>query len=134
MMDKKALEELENSLFYFKGNKYEVAEYVIWLGYRKIPEGSVVLTREEWEGYCATQEALGEIMDREREIGRKETAEKFAKMLKSEYEAIEKELQQSYDEVLGSDLPERCVPDVVYSYGYIEKIDEICKEIIGDEK
>jgi hypothetical protein len=134
MMDKKALEELENSLFYFKGNKYEVAEYVIWLGYRKIPEGSVVLTREEWEGYCATQEALGEIMDREREIGRKETAEKFAKMLKSEYEAIEKELQQSDDEVLGSDLPERCVPDVVYSYGYIEKIDEICKEIIGDEK
>lgn len=78
-------------------------------GYRKIPEGAVVLTKEEWESYCATQEGLGEIMDREREIGRKETAEKFAEMAK----------EGAFTDFMGEPIIRA------------SKIDEICKELTG---
>lgn len=127
------------------------AERIYNAGYRKIPENAVVLTGTETEEriedllvnfdemsffpltlmpnpeQCAKEwkskliYAIGQL--------RKEIAEKFAERLKAEYEAIGKELQQSYDDVFGSDLPEWSVPDVVYSYGYIDKIDEICEEI-----
>ena len=120
-------------------------------GYRKIPEGTLVLTGTETEErledlliefdemsfYPATLMPNAEECAREWKskliyaIGqlRKETAEKFAERLKDKYDAIGKELQKSYDDVFGSYLPEWSVPDVVYSYGYIDKIDEICKEI-----
>lgn len=73
---------LFNSVNHTKSMYEIMAEELIKKNYCKIPEGAVVLTKEEWEGYCATQEALGEIMDREREIGRKEMAEKIFKELK----------------------------------------------------
>ena len=60
---------------------------------------------------------------------RKETAEKFAERLKAKYAEIAKSYEDSYNEVLGSDLPERCLFDVIEGYGYVDCIDEICKEI-----
>lgn len=112
-MDKQALKELEYSLFYFNGSKYEVAEQVIKLGYRKIPEGSVVLTKEEYDGLKLIasnySKAVKEVEAR--------TAEKFAEMLKSM-------AYQSTDWSHGEH------PMVVE----VEHIDEVCEEIIGDEK
>lgn len=139
--------------FIYQCSKFDNAEALYNAGYRKIPEGAVVLTGTETEErledlliefdemsfYPATLMPNAEECAREWKskliyaIGqlRKETAEKFAERLKDKYDAIGKELQKSYDDVFGSDLPEWSVPDVVYSYGYIDKIDEICKELTG---
>lgn len=83
-------------------------------GFRKIPEGAVVLTGEEWRNLNKNYE----ILKLELKEVRKETAEKFAERLK--------------DEVLNF-----C--GTVEENGYFERgkmffcddIDEICKEITG---
>jgi hypothetical protein len=82
---------------------FNIAERCYNAGYRKIPEGSVVLTKEEYDGlkliasnyYKAVKEV------------EKKTAEKFAKMLK----------ERAYYVVCDT----RCVS--------VDNIDEICKEI-----
>ena len=94
--------------------RYSLAEELYNAGYRKIPEGSVVLTREEHQKYLAFKLIEPQVrgcLDRERELEKrletaiKETAEKFAERLKL-----------SLDK---NDL-------YVYSN---DDIDEICKEI-----
>ena len=92
---------------------YEVCTELYNAGYRKIPEGAVVLTRSEHQKYLAFKIIEPQVrgcLDRERELEkrletmRKETAEKFAEMAKEKF---------AYD-------IERC-----------KVVDEVCKEIIG---
>ena len=52
-------------------------------GYRKIPEGAVVLTRDEWEKYQITQRDWNAIYYDGIDKARKETAREFASFVKS---------------------------------------------------
>jgi hypothetical protein len=103
-----------------------LAEYLYDLGYRKIPEGAVVLTREEHQKYLAFKIIEPQVrgcLDRGRELEKrletaiKETAEKFAERLKG----------MAYQ---SDDWSHGVHPMVVE----VDYIDEICKEIIGDEQ
>ena len=71
-------------------------------GYRKIPEDSVVLTREEYEKDLAIERELGQ---RKASRTRKETAEKFAERVKEE-------------------------TDHGVSAIYDSTVDDICKELV----
>ena len=93
----------------------ETARALYNAGYRKIPEGAVVLTREEEQKYLAYKIIEPQIrgcLDRERELEkrletvRKETAQEFAERL---------------EEVLVNYVPQRL-------------IDEIVKELTGEEQ
>lgn len=88
-------------------------------GYRKIPEGAVVLTREEGQKYLAYKIIEPQIrgcLDRERELEkrletvRKETAEKFAERAKEE----------AFTVFMGEPIIRA------------SKIDEIVKELTGE--
>lgn len=61
-----------------------IAEVLYKLGYRKIPEGAVVLTREEYEWLTCCFGKFEEIMNDIKEQAGKETAEKFAERLKEQ--------------------------------------------------
>ena len=80
------------------------AENAINAGYRKIPEGAVVITREEYEKLCD----LAYFGNGEETI-RKETAEKVAEKLK--------EIAKDKLELYGWQMVD------------IDDIDEICKEL-----
>ena len=95
------------------------AEDLYNAGYRKIPEGSVVLTGEELEKYMgcelATLVARSVHLEKQSLNLRKETAEKFAERLKEKCK-MDNPLELNVFLING------------------KTIDEICKEIIGDEK
>ena len=69
----------------------ERAEFFYNAGYRKIPENAVVLTKEEFEKYEHRQNQINvlllnnELLRKTLAEVRKETAEKFAAMLQSEF-------------------------------------------------
>ena len=97
--------------------RYKLAEELYKAGYRKIPEGAVVLTDDneikqyEWSkmldkmGFFKFADNL-----------RKETAEKFAERLKRKGTIFTHYDYNDYLEI------------------GVDDIDEICKEIIGDEQ
>ena len=99
------------------------------LGYRKIPENAVVLTREEYDDLikgranlvCSvevdTKKVLKEIQEYIGQV-RKETAEKFAERLKELLKEREYKTGCSAH-MLWTDTAEKC-------------IDEICKELGGE--
>ena len=109
---------------------WQYAKNAVEQGYRKIPEGAVALTKEEFEGYCETQKRVFDDLKRVR----KETAEKFAERLKGK---LSKWLDDNEDnnfkidkgiaiiELIGVETLE----GEVIAQGLI---DEICKEIIGE--
>lgn len=114
----------------------KIAEFLINAGYRKIPEGAVVLTKEEAKQVYGTVKAHGELLkdlqeaksvfekemeeaqkefvkqfeEHEKEV-RKETAEKFAEMASEAFNAVSCEFDDRD--------------------WYQNMLDEICKEIIG---
>lgn len=72
-----------------------IAEALYLLNYRKIPEGSVVLSKEEYElydvvkkGYPNDMTCLAEKFTQIDHKARKETAEEFAKAIKTKLEEI----------------------------------------------
>lgn len=79
---------------------------IINAGYRKIPEGAVVLTGEEHKQILKD---LIESNEKAKEIARKETAEKFAEMAR----------EGAFVDFMGEPIIRA------------SKIDEICKELIG---
>ena len=83
------------------------AEILLNAGYCKIPEGAVVLTREQYEKDLAIERELGE---RKASRARKETAEKFAEMVSKAFMSV------------------NCI-DIDEWNWYQRKIDEICEEI-----
>ena len=89
-------------------NGYEAFKRLCEAGYRKIPEGVVLLTREEYEKLCD----LAYFGNGEETI-RKETAEKFAEMANK--------IANNKLEFYGVRMID------------IEDINEICKELIGDK-
>lgn len=126
-MDKKMIEEMAKIIDNNHGfivSSVETAQALYNAGYRKIPEGAVVLTAEQFSDYLTLKsshknaverceklqsdnERLYKNIGKFKDIVRKEMAEKFAERLK---------------EVLGS------------RFNYIDsliksKIDEVCKEI-----
>ena len=82
----------------------EIASILVNAGYRKIPEGSVVLETSVYESL-----EIKNYRDVISERVRKETAEKFAERLKKQFE--------------------HCCGDVYSACQIDEKIDEIAKEI-----
>lgn len=83
-----------------------IAEALHRDNYRKIPENTVVLTREEWDKYQETQRDWNAIYFEGIDKTRKETAEKFAERVKEEAFAV----------FMGEPIIRA------------SKIDEICKE------
>jgi hypothetical protein len=89
-MDKQMIEEMYQEFLRYKlvestpetFSYKKMCEYLYGEGYRKIPEGSVVLTREEYEGLKLFVEKYPSAI--------KETAEKFAEMLKARLEERKK--------------------------------------------
>lgn len=81
-------------------------------GYRKIPEKSVVLTREE------KQKLLHEMYEQ----GKFDGVVKFAQALENRLDSIDTILHEDNEE------------EYLSANELGELIDEICKEIIGDEK
>jgi type I site-specific restriction endonuclease len=105
-----------------------IATHLIEQGYQKIPEGAVVLTKEEREEFNELyRSALQRAEKWERLCGikiketRKETAEKFAERLKEKLE--------ENSPVAGYDLE-----DLEFDGETIQEcIDEICKELTEGE-
>lgn len=107
------------------------AEHLIKKDYRKIPEGAVVLTREEYQTLkllaqdkCHYDCPLIDYPDFEsermvRETTLEETAEKFAERLKADV-SEDNELHEALNACLKRD--------------YFEYIDKRCKEFIGEMK
>ncbi len=96
------------------------AERLYNAGYRKIPENSVVLTREElndleYKAYARGVNSFNTLHEKQLSKVRKETADKFAERLKIRlFEYMDNDV--SYDEF--------CKANIVCG-----EIDEICKEI-----
>lgn len=100
-------------------------------GYRKIPEGAVVLTNNneikqyEWSKMCDKM-GIFKLIDKECKKTRKETAEKFSEMLKEVIGDI------CFNAgTVGVDGYVSC--SAVNPNTVIERIDEICEEFIGDK-
>ena len=91
------------------------AKYFYNLHYRKIPENSVVLTREEWKRMKSSLYYSKEECERRNQKICKETAEKFAERLK----------EMAYQSTDWSHGEHPMVVEVDY-------IDEICEEITED--
>jgi hypothetical protein len=87
-----------------------------WNGYRKIPEGAVVLTREEYNGFKIIAEKQSEIIDETE----KKTAEKFAKESKQRLKDKLHRGKALHTTVFGKEYVRRIFKEV---------IDEVCKEI-----
>jgi hypothetical protein len=121
-MDKqKQVEEMAAIILGLAGfSAYEKSEFLLTAGYRKIPENSVVLTREEYvkfkkQDLFMKDYTIVEVLENETKKARKETAEKFAEMAKAKKKYI---TSKSYN-----------VCEVVF----IKDIDEICKEFTEGE-
>lgn len=117
-MDKqKQIEEMAKEV-YAKSNysevlAQEIARYIVKNDYHKFPEGSVVLTREQYEKDLANERELGELKAKR---ARKEAVEKFAERLKAKMHKG----KALHATVLGKEYVQRIIREVV---------DEICKEI-----
>lgn len=127
-----------------------IAQDLYACGYRKIPENAVVLNREEYERLGLVEETVQEyesvngqpVLVKERkevkkiptdiaEFIRKKTAEKFAekvKEIKIRLDLIGNPYEKKYTQ---ADLKE--VANGVLNQ-FLRYIDEIAKEIIGEEK
>ena len=92
-----------------KGVEGWLSEYLYNAGYRKLPEGAVVLTREEYQMLNYFNHRGEELLKQER----KETAEKFAERLK----------EMAYQ---SSDWSHGVHPMVVE----VDYIDEVCEELM----
>ena len=117
-MDKqKQIDEIAKDIVRSAGlGVYEKTEYLYDLGYRKIPENAVVLTREEYDELCrsigVSREEVDRVVDMVEKDTRKETAEKFAERLKA----------MAYQSTDWSHGEHPIMVEVDY-------IDEICEEI-----
>ena len=99
----------------------EISETLYNAGYRKIPEGAVVLTREEHIQMLKDLANSNEIAYLSGYgKGSTETAEKFAERLKKEFMGVR---EYSYRDT-GTAWGEPCIGGFINN-----KIDEICKEI-----
>jgi predicted Holliday junction resolvase-like endonuclease len=81
MTEKEMIEELAHTLYckqdkFDLSNPFEVAKAVVEEGYRKIPEGGAILSKEENEKWV-------EWLEMNIKKARKETARKFASFVKS---------------------------------------------------
>jgi hypothetical protein len=105
-------------------SEYE-AECFYNAGYRKIPENAVVILDEEMEEFAETllkSPQMQKTMNRLIKAWEKETAEKFAQALENRLDSIDTILHEDNEE------------EYLSANGVGELIDEICKEIIGDDK
>ena len=102
----------------------EMCEHFYNAGYRKIPEGSVVLTGEEYYAERKRWEKLAVIKLDEIDKTVKETAEKFAKESKQRLKDKLHRGKALHTTVFGKEYVRRIFKEV---------IDEICKEITEDK-
>ena len=125
--------DVEDRVCSNKCTVYLRAEVLYKLGYRKIPEGSVVLTREEHQKYLAYKIIEPQIrgcLDRERELEKRlqEIAGEFAK----EYLAVSEQTRKETAEKFAERVKEET--DHGISAIYDSTVDEICKEITQGDK
>ena len=119
-MDKQIKEiasDLSKAVIQDYGGVYflETAKELYDLGYRKIPEGAVVVSKQVWEEHIENWDKTTKAVE---ERARKETAEKFAERLK-ESETIKEIAENGY---------------IVSYVELCNKIDEICKELEGENE
>ena len=129
-MDKQMIEEMAKVIgetftyakkYYY--DKYEPFELEVYpddiaselynAGYRKIPEGAVVVSKQVWDEHIENWDKTSKAIE---ERVRKETAEKFAERLKEKCKMENNPL--GFKVILIND----------------STVDEICKEIIGETK
>ena len=92
-------------------------------GYRKTPENAVVLTREEYEWLTCCFGKFEEIMNDIKKSARKETAEKFAKLV--EFHSVSTRDEEGREIFTISALGLKEILHEEFGIPY----DEICKEI-----
>lgn len=161
-MDKQMIEEIEKDIAVrmamAKGvigsmnNGVEgwLAKYLIEKGWAKIPEGAVVLTREEYQKYLAFKIIEPQIrgcLDREEKLEKQvreldkelnlaksvlsyddeRPLEKWAKHLR-------KETAEKFAEMAKERAEEMATPSCYVYMVYVDDIDEICKEITEGKK
>ena len=142
MDKKKQIEEMvkvmenwayRNGMLWHEGHAISLCEALLDAGYRKIPEGAVVLTREEYEQIqdrvelLKENEDIGNALFRSNELCRKLIGDK--KKLKQSLKHAHKETAEKFAERLKKVIHER---DYVEGYAFLgicEEIDEICKEL-----
>lgn len=119
MDEQKQIEEMVKELAKDMGIAFQLANTtrfgviaadLIRIGYRKIPENAVIVSKQVWEEHIENWDKTTKAVE-ERVCG--ETAEKFAELVKMAF-------YYHFDELIPSIMA--------------DKIDEICKEIIGEEK
>lgn len=103
-----------------------IAEEVLKYYQPKIPEGAVVLTREEYDELTLTKQSIFELLEDREDETRKETAEKFAERLKADIASHRTEMY--LNGLKGTPRTNELTYECVEEY-----IDEICKEITGKE-
>lgn len=115
-MDKQTIEEMtklmenwavRNGMLWHEGHAKALAEILLEEYQPKIPEGAVVLTKEEYINNLTKYYGVSEIKD----MVRKETAEKFAEMAR----------EGAFTDFMGEPIIRA------------SKIDEICKELTESE-
>lgn len=95
---KQEIEEMEKDIVRSAGlDVHGKAKYLYDLGYRKIPENAVVLTREEYQWLTCCFGKFEEIMNDIKEQTRKETAEKFVKEVDEFFKPFDKKTPISLD-------------------------------------
>ena len=122
-MDKRIKEiasDLSKAVIQDYGGVYflETAKELYDLGYRKIPEGAVVVSKQVWDEHIENWDKTTKAVE---ERVRKETAEKFAERLKEKAE----------NRYLGSYM-DLSSPEYIEKEDFLQIIDEICKELEGD--
>ena len=123
-LKQKQIEEMARDMDYgcvkrdlYPDDAKEIAKALYLLGYRKIPENAVVMTREdlnelEYKAYARGVNSFNTLHEKQLEKTRKGTAEKFADRVKMAF-------YYEFDELIPSIMA--------------DKIDEICKEITEGE-
>ena len=132
-MDKQMIEEMAKTLEFCCNDEniencnsdmscdYCRAKHLYNVGYRKIHENAVVLTRKEFEKHKGfSREEVDEISETAIKNSRKETAEKFAKESKQRLKGKLHRGKALHATVFGKEYMRRIFKEV---------IDEICKEI-----
>ena len=102
-----------------------IAEKLCNAGYRKIPEGAVVVSKQVWDEHIENWDKTTKAVE---ERVRKETTEKFAEMERAKITAFLEEKLKDNDYIKGK---KQLIKFSVAVAGYVA--DEICKELIGEK-
>lgn len=140
MKDKeKQIEEMTKNIYenvylqghFPKGTSKAIARFIIEQGYRKLPEDSVVLSREKYELLveCSSYEGVMKTLKNEYDKGGKKTAKKDFNSIIQALEERKERVKSFYGikESVGVDIAIRTVKELAKQFGVEITTDDNCK-------